>query len=466
MDAVPKSGTTLGGRYRLTRVAWPTPIGPAWRAKDTALDRDVLVYTLAPDVASDERVRDAFVQAAAQAAQIIDPHLAQVYDCVARPPFLVAEFPAEGRLAERLADGPISLAEAARIVSGVATALRLLHERGDAHGAVGPGWVGLDEEGRAKLLGTGLPGVARLAHAVRDAPSEPSLVPSGYPEPAGGDHRTADVTGLAALALHMLTGEPPADAHNVRARSNIPPHVARTLDRVLTGAHGAGIDELSASFAPYAAPPVPYEREPGFLRTEGRWLFTALLLIAIGIGAAVAGVAFVKLKPASRAPANTAPRASASPVAVDAVTDFDPAPGNGTEHPEQTRLAADGNQTSAWFTVGYATPDFGREKPGVGLLFDLGPDAQAISAIQIRSPLAGWQAEWRVADAPRPSAGDYRAVETFTAAADGRVTIRPQPVRARFWLLWITRLTDAGSGSNFPFQAAVAEVAFFGGAAA
>ncbi|MFN2640905.1 MAG: hypothetical protein ABR548_03285 [Actinomycetota bacterium] len=462
MEAIPKSGTILGDRYRLARVAWPTPIGSAWRAKDTVLDRDVLVYALARDLAHDARARDAFTQAAAHAAQMVDPHLAQVYDIASDPPYLVAEIPAGGRLAERLSDGPLPLPDAARVVVGVAAGLRLLHEHGETHGAVGPAWVGLDEEGRAKLLGTGLAGVIRLSAALRDEPPDPPLKPVGYPEAGADDPRNADVRSLAALALHMLTGEAPGEAKNAKARSGIPQHIARTIERTLTGAPGGGLDDLVHAFAPHAAPQLPVEREPGFLRTEGKWLFTTLMLIAIGVGAAIAGVAIVKLKPQSPAP-TTSPQSVASPIAVSAVSDFDPPPGNGAEHPEQTGKVTDGDPASAWFTVGYKTAALGGDKKGVGLLFDLGPETRDVASVRIRSPLSGWQAEWRTADELGATFEAYGSRATFTAGSDTVVPIAPRPVRARYWLLWITRLTDAGSGSNYPYQAAVGEVTFSGG---
>jgi serine/threonine-protein kinase len=462
MTSVPKTGTVVAGRYRVTRLAWPTAIGPVWLAKDLVLDRDVLLHSLAPDLAEHGHAREAFVACAAKSAQIGGAHLAQVYDCGDDPPYLVTELPVGGRLAERLADGRLSLQETARVVVGLAAAVRALHEHGTSHGAVGPVWIGLDVEGRPRLMGAGLADVAAIASAVRERSHEPPLVPPGYPSAADGDAVVADERGVAAVALHALTGRAPGEPGKpASSRTGIPQAVAIAIERALVG--DATADDLARAFAPYATPGVPVEREPGFLRTEGKWLFAVLAFIVLGVAAVVVALALGKIRPSAPGSSPTANAgASGSPLTVGAVHDFDPL-GNDSEHPEQVKRATDGDPTTAWFTFSYATADFGREKKGLGLVFDLGSET-TVARILVRTPLDGWQAEWRVADRDSSRPDDFRVVDSFTAQANTPITLK-QPAKARYWVLWITRLTDAGSGGPLPFQAAVAEVQFFAGRA-
>jgi eukaryotic-like serine/threonine-protein kinase len=455
MEPLVKTGTVVGGRYRAVRLAWPSAAGPVWNAKDTVLDRDVLLFTLAPDVASDAHAREALLSAAARSASLIDGHIAQVYDCSTDPPYLVSEMPAGGRLAERIADKPVPLRDAARIVVGLAHALTLLHEHGIAHGAVGPGWTGTDEEGRAKLLGAGLVDVANIAAAIRGGTMEPALLPPGYPEP-GTDAAAADVRCLATLAFHMLTGKPPDAAGASLVKAKVPAPVATAIERAMRGE--SDLRALTHAFTSHAAPPAPVEREPGFLRTEGRWLAGVLLAVGVAVGLAIASLAIVKSN-STKAP-STKPSIAPSALAlkIQSARDFDPPPGNGSEHPDQVRLAFDADPVSAWFTVGYASAKFGGGKTGVGLLFDLGAPGR-VAAVRIRATIVGWQGELRAADSEGESPNDYRTVGTFTQASDTTVTLT-QPVQSRYWLLWITRLTDTQDGSNIPFKAAVSDVQF------
>ena len=64
--------------------------------------------------------------------------------------------------------------------------------------------------------------------------------------------------------------------------------------------------------------------------------------------------------------------------------DFDPPPGDGSEHPEDVSLAIDGNPDSAWATDHYASATFGNLKAGVGLFLDLG-SVQTVDRLTLNS---------------------------------------------------------------------------------
>jgi hypothetical protein len=140
------------------------------------------------------------------------------------------------------------------------------------------------------------------------------------------------------------------------------------------------------------------------------------------------------------------------------VRDFDPL-GNGEENAPLTSKAIDGDLVTAWRTKQYATANLGGGKPGVGLVFDLG-SSRAVRRIRVRSTLPGWEAEWRVAGTEGDGPGDYRRVTTFTAGEDALVML-PPGTRARYVLLWITRLAQDEEASNLPYRAFVNEVQFF-----
>lgn len=432
-------GTIIGGRYRIQRRAWDGNAGEAWLALDTVLDRPVLIQTFPSDA------RERVAHAVAAAAQVSHPGLSQIYDITNEPPGIVFEHAAGGRLADRK-EGALPVPVAASAVCQMAGALAALHEQNVGHGALGPSTVVFDEEGRAKLSG------AAIASALGDGADE------GY-RPAGEtSDEERDRYALAAIAYRLFTGrEPGPDAPPARvAKRSVPPEVDSLLARGLARDRSVrpSLAEFQRVLSPLAATAEPAERGPGFIRQEARWLAPALLLVGLGIAAVVVGVGTGAIKIGGDGGSSPQPTASATALEARA-EDFDPE-GDGEEHSEQARLVVDGTD-KGWSTVGYNSASLGGLKKGVGLLFDLG-SSQRITRIEVRTSLEGWRAEWRAADVEGTAAADYAVVTDFTAT--GQTLTLPRPTQGRYWLLWITRLANNGSGSNIPYQAQVTEVRF------
>jgi hypothetical protein len=441
----------------LVREDGVSPLGPVWIGRDTVLNRPVAIQTLSPEAGREAPVRKRFLRAAARAGQVSHPALLQVYDIGDNPPFAVFEYAPRGRLKERLDSGPLPTMDAARIALALARGLEELHQRGGAHGWVTPDTVLIDDEGRPKLAALG---VADAARAVAELQSR-VVVPAGYRTPETDPlPADADRFALAALTYHMMTGRPPGrppkPARQVRR------HVPLTVERLLAHAldrdpaRRPTFDEFERTLGPFARVEPPRVRQPRFVRAEFRWLFPVLLIIAIGAAAVVVGTR-VSFETRSAGGGARSPAAS-RPIAVAAVRDFDPL-GNGEENASLASKAIDGDLVTAWRTKQYSTARLGGGKPGVGLVFDLG-SAHALRRIRVRSTLPGWEAEWRVAATEGDRPNDYRAVTTFTAGEDATVTL-PPGTRARYVLLWITKLAQDEAASNLPYRAFVNEVQFF-----
>ena len=435
MDVAP--GEVVGGRYRVQRRAWEVGAGAVWLAFDTILERLVLIQTFPGADAGD------ISAAVARAAQITHPGLCQIYDMDSSPPAIVFENAPGGRLADRR-DGALSAAHAAAFCARLASAIAALHDHDLAHGSIGPSTVMFDEEGRPKLCAA-VPASDDGADAAY-RPSDPD---------ASTEER--DRYALGAIAYRLFTGrEPTPDAPPARAaKRGLPQQVDTLLSRALARDPAArpSLAEFRRVLEPLAAEEAP-EHGPGFFRQESTWLVPVLLVIGLGIVAITLGVRTVISKGGgTSAPV---PTPSATAFAVGSVKDFDPL-GNGEEHHNQVGFVIDGKDT-AWSTVGYATVDLGGKK-GVGLLFDLG-ETRAVGRISVRTPGPGWQAEWRTSDTEGGKPDDYSIAQKFTAMAEPDVVLGT-PVRARYWLLWITHLVNAGTGGTYPWQAQVSEVAFF-----
>lgn len=120
--------------------------------------------------------------------------------------FVVSEDPGGADAAELAARGPLAPADAALIGAEAAAGLAALHERGVAHGGVGPASVVKGTDGAVKLTGAGLAG----AYPPPDlAPgSDPEIARYLSPEEVAGRAASpaSDVYRLGLVTYLLLTG--------------------------------------------------------------------------------------------------------------------------------------------------------------------------------------------------------------------------------------------------------------------
>jgi serine/threonine protein kinase len=461
MPSGPASGDVLGDRYVLKKSEWSTPLGPVWLARDRVLDRAVLVQLLAPALASKDPVRRTFQKAAARIAQIGGPGLLQVYDIGNTPAFAVLEHASGGRLSDRMDAGPMRPTDAARAVLGLARALESLHERGTWHGSLSPSNVFFDEEGRAKLFAVGLADVVRAQPKAKI----PSDLPDAYlPPEADPIPADADRYALAALLYQMVTGSGPEPGVPARAkRRDVPPEIDQLLQRALSPDPKLrpALDEFEGALAPFARVLPPDVKEPRFRAAELRWLIPVVLIVALAIVALTVGVQIAQNigKPKARTTPSTPAIPAGSAIRIVRGSTVDPEPaGNGEENDNNVPKAFDGNQSTRWNTQMYASQNVGG-KPGVGILFDLGT-AQSIARIDVETSLPGWTAEVRISDHAGSRAGDFTRIATLQAGSGTTSDPMPAGTRARFVLLWITKLAPSGDKS-LPWEADISEIKFF-----
>lgn len=137
------------------------------------------------------------------------------------------------------------------------------------------------------------------------------------------------------------------------------------------------------------------------------------------------------------------------PLKPTSITDFDPG-GDGSENPELAKLAIDGKSGTSWRTSEYYTrPDLGGLKNGVGLLLDLGSDKQVTS---ISVSLGGDSTDLRAyvsrpgTTRPPRSVRPLRRAGTLNDAVGGASFALDRPLRARYVVVWLTRLPQKSPG--------------------
>jgi serine/threonine-protein kinase len=134
-----------------------------------------------------------------------------------------------------------------------------------------------------------------------------------------------------------------------------------------------------------------------------------------------------------------------------AAHDFDPASdgGDGAEHPETVKLAIDGNPTgTSWTSEQYDQGLEGVNKQGVGIYVDAGKP-QTLSAVELRSPTPGYDAEIRAAPGADTAPDTIDAWKVVGEASDigARQKIKVNGEASRFYLVWITKIPTGGDNT-------------------
>jgi YVTN family beta-propeller protein len=240
MPASANIGTELAG-YRLEALIGRGGMGVVYRAHDLALDRDVALKLLAPQLADDVSFRERFLTESRVAASLEHPNVVPIHDA--------GEIDGQLYIAMRLVDGtdlkavlregPLEPARAVHILEQIAGALDAAHARGLVHRDVKPSNVLLDEREHVYLADFGLS--RYLGDAALPLGPAKSLGTADYvaPEQIRGEEADgrADVYSLGCLLYECLAGEPPfrrgSDAATLYAQLEEAPPVLPGLEQVL-----------------------------------------------------------------------------------------------------------------------------------------------------------------------------------------------------------------------------------------
>ncbi|MDI9888089.1 serine/threonine-protein kinase [Streptomyces sp. HNM0645] len=150
-------GELVDGRFELIERLGSGGMGTVWRARDTVLHREVALKAVRSDASASEAVRERVLREARALARLNHPNVVTVHHIVdAEPhPWIVMELVPGISLQDRLAQGPLTPPEAARIGRQVLSALRAAHAAGIQHRDVKPANVLLRPDDATGHPGTG-----------------------------------------------------------------------------------------------------------------------------------------------------------------------------------------------------------------------------------------------------------------------------------------------------------------------
>ena len=234
------TGTRLGP-YQIVALLGAGGMGEVWRARDTRLDRSVAVKILPAAFSADPHLKARLQHEAKAISQLNHPHICSLYDVGHDDgtDFLVMELIEGQTLADRLARGPLPLADIIRYGEEIAEALDNAHRSGVVHRDLKPQNIMLTKSG-TKLLDFGLAGSEGAGVVVGSTTLQKPLTAEGNivgtihymsPEQLAGqevDHRS-DIFALGAVLYEMATGK-----RAFHSNSSLQPHALDQLVRACT----------------------------------------------------------------------------------------------------------------------------------------------------------------------------------------------------------------------------------------
>jgi eukaryotic-like serine/threonine-protein kinase len=229
----PRLEAALGQQLQLGDLLGQGGFAAVFRAHDPFLERDVAIKVLDPSLAVDAARNEQFLHEARTIAAAEHPHIVPLYSAESSGGllYLVMRLIPGQSLEERIAQGKLPTADAARIALECARALAAAHAVGVVHRDIKPANILLDANGNATVTDFGISLVT--SRPARELLGSTAGTPHYMsPEQSLGEQvdGRADVYALGVVLYEMLAGSRPFTGRN--ATEVVAQHISAPVPKV------------------------------------------------------------------------------------------------------------------------------------------------------------------------------------------------------------------------------------------
>ena len=207
------------GHYQVLEKLGEGGMGEVYKARDTRLNRLVVIKALPPDKVADPERKARFIQEARAASALNHPNIITIYDILTENgcDFNVMEYVAGDTLARKIAGKELRLPQTLKYAAQIADALARAHAAGITHRDLKPSNIMIAGDGAVKVLDFGLAKLTPTVHGVEDTTATMPKTREGFvvgttgymsPEQVRGreiDHRS-DLFSFGLVLYEMLCG--------------------------------------------------------------------------------------------------------------------------------------------------------------------------------------------------------------------------------------------------------------------
>jgi serine/threonine protein kinase len=225
---------TKFGRYEIKGEIGRGGMATVYHAYDPRFEREVAIKVLPREMLHDPQFRTRFEREAKTVAMLEHPAIVPVYDFGEEEgqPYFVMRYMTGGSLSDRMKKGPMTVKDAAHLLTHLGPALDEAHAKGIIHRDLKPGNILYDQYNEPYVSDFG---IAKLSEAQTNVTGSAIVGTPAYmsPEQAQGEgvDGRSDIYGLGVILFEMLTGQQPY--HGDTPMSVVVKHITDPVPHIL-----------------------------------------------------------------------------------------------------------------------------------------------------------------------------------------------------------------------------------------